>query len=462
MCRTRPHEAPRSVQMNRISAFRDGHASAVAIPHHRGALEPMWGLVLIAAILYGVSIAGAAEGPVESVTLEEALDRAQTGNPDVVTARLQIAAAEAERMAARLYPNPSFSADFNNFPVSRTTPPGLPVGQTLITSMRLDQPLVLWGKRHLRIEGAEAGLAATHDAQRDVLRQLRAAVKIAFYDSLHDDRQLEFAQKNQQRYAQIVSLNERRFHGGDISEAEFRKIQLEQLRYVGELEDAQRQVAESSQLLGRLLGSETVLTAHGDLVAPTVAITSDDLIGDAIENRPDWAALQRQRDQAELALRLARRERYPDVTVGADYTHDEFVVSGDNRNTVGVGFSLPLPLLNQNQAEIAKAEVALHEAETDIARLRLDIAQEVHNALAAFQSARRLQQTYESGYLDGAKTTVDAAEASYRIGAASLIELLDAERTYTETQTNYLDTLFALRSGLVTLERAVGKDLGSD
>jgi cobalt-zinc-cadmium efflux system outer membrane protein len=408
------------------------------------------------------SLASADEQLPESVTLPEALDLLEQQNPDTLAARLQIAQAEAERLMARRYANPTLSVDTSDIPVGRTTPPGLSVGQTIGAAVRLDQPLVLWGKRRLRIEGAEVGVAAAKGQERDVLRQLRSAVKDAFYGVLHDARLFEFTSANRERYQKIVELNERRFRSGDISEVEFRKIELENLKRLTEAEEARRSLAGRRQLLGRLIGSGQAVQATGKLSAPDVEVDDAQALNLAMENRPDLLALQRTRDQAEIALTLARRERYPDVTVGLDYTHSQFVISGDNRNSLGLGFSLPLPLLNQNQAEIAKAEIGVRQAETDLKRLRLDIAQEVRDAAEGYQSVRRLWHTFESGYLDHAKLTVDAAETSYRIGGASLLELLDAERTYTSTQTDYLDTVFAARSSFNALEKAVGKDLTNE
>ena len=417
--------------------------------------------LLSCALLCAAGASRAEEPPAERVTLGQALDLVQTQNPDTLAARLQIAEAEAERLAARLYANPNLSVDAGDIAIGRTTPPGLSVGQTIGSTVRLDQPLVLWGKRGLRIAGAEAGIATAKEQERDTVRQLRSAVKDAFFHALHDDRLLAFTTDNQQRYQQIVALNERRFHSGDISEVEFRKIELENLKYLTDAEDARRSLGESTQLLGRLIGVDHPVGPAGELTAPDVSLDGTTLISQALDNRPDLAALQRARDQADLAVQLARRERYPDVTVGADYTHSQFVVSGDNRNSIGFGFSLPLPLLNQNQGEIAKAEVALRQAETDLKRLQLDIAQEVHDALTRYESTHRLRRTFESGYLEHAKVTVSAAETSYRIGAASLLELLDAERTYTATQTDYLDTMLAARESLTALEKAIGKELTS-
>jgi outer membrane protein, heavy metal efflux system len=398
----------------------------------------------------------------DAVTLDQALQRLETQNPDTLAARLQIAQAEAERIAARLYANPTLSADADNIVVGRSTPQGLSIGQTIGSTVRLDQPLVLWGKRGLRIEGAELGIAAAKDQEQDTLRQLRSGVKDAFYHAVHDQRLVTFASENQERYQKVIALNERRFHSGDISEVEFRKVELENLKYLTDAEEARRSLSESTQLLGRLIGADHPAAPVGELAAPDLAIDASTLTSVAMENRPDLAALQRTREQAALALETARRERYPDVTLGADYTRSQFVTAGDNRNTIGFGFSVPLPVLNQNQGEIAKAEVALRQADTELARLRLDIIQDVHDALARYASAHRLRRTFEAGYLEHAKLSVDAAETSYRIGAVSLIELLDAERTYTATQTDYLDTVFAARSSLTALEKAIGKDLAAE
>jgi outer membrane protein, heavy metal efflux system len=419
------------------------------------------GFAAVAASLVFASIAAAraTESAPAALTLSEALHLLETETPDVRAARLQIADAEAERLAAQLYQNPTLATDVGNLPIGRTNPPGLSAGQTVVSAVRIDQPLVLWGKRRLRIDAANAGIAAAQAQAQDTLRLLRAALKDAFFRAVHDTQRLAFAVENQRRYQHTVELSERRFRSGDLSEADFRKIELEQLTYLTSAEDARRAVAESEQLLGRLVGRSERVAPFGPLDVPNVEIGDADLLETALDNRPDFAELQRQRERADLAVQLARRERYPDVTVGADYTNSQFTTSGDLRNSYGLGFSVPLPLLNQNQAAIAKADVAQRQTEAEIAKARLDIAQEVHDGAERYQSAQRLRAMFEQGYLERAKVVLNAAESSYRSGGASLIELLDAERTYTTTETDYLASVLAARTALTNLELALGKDL---
>lgn len=417
----------------------------------------------LAAIALAVALsAAAADSPPETVTLAQALELLESQNPDSRAAALDVADAEAERIAARLYANPTLAVDAFNLPVGRTNPPGLSASQAIGATARLDQPLSLWGKRRLRMESADAGVSAARQRQRDAMRELRAALKQAFAEALYDRRLLDFAAENQKRYQTVVDLNERRFRSGDLSEAELRKIELESLKYLSETEGARRSLAESTARLGRLVGAGRAVTAAGELAAAEVPLDRAEIRQTAMRRRPDLAALERERDRAELELRLARRERLPDVTVGADYTSSQFQIGGNLRNSVGFGFSVPLPIFNRNQAEVAKAEVALRRAENELARLRLDVEEEVSDAVTAYETAQRLRRTFESGYLERAELARHAAEASYRSGGASLIELLEAERTYAATQTEHLESIFRCRAALIEVEKATGGDLTDD
>src|SRR5262249_31555321 len=89
--------------------------------------------------------AGADDETLAHLPLQEALGRLETQTPEALAAQLQVADAEAERLQARLYQNPTLNVDTNNLPIGTTTPPGLSVGQTIGTGIRIDQPLVLWG-----------------------------------------------------------------------------------------------------------------------------------------------------------------------------------------------------------------------------------------------------------------------------------------------------------------------------
>jgi len=80
----------------------------------------------------------------------------------------------------------------------------------------------------------------------------------------------------------------------------------------------------------------------------------------------------------------------------------------------------------------------------------------VRDAYESVRSNDKIVSLYRSGYLDDAKQSRDIADFAYRHGAASLLDYLDAERTYRATQLGYRQALESYLQGLEQLREAVG------
>jgi len=171
--------------------------------------------------------------------------------------------------------------------------------------------------------------------------------------------------------------------------------------------------------------------------------------------------------QAEAALGAAQREIYPDISLGAGYTHSDFTVSGDNPNTLALSLSMPLPLFDRNQANVGRARLDIRRAENDIERLRLQIAHDVVEAVRKAQRSQTLLEVFEgapaenregsSGMVAKAETALHVAEKSYQAGALSLLELLEAQRTYLDSKAQYLRVLYDFRQAAVDVTYAAGE-----
>src|SRR5262249_39673740 len=154
----------------------------------------------------------------------------------------------------------------------------------------------------------------------------------------------------------------------------------------------------------------------------------------------------------------ARREALPDVSLGVAYTHSGFQVSGDDPNTLAVNLSLPIPIFDRNQAGVGRAELAIRRAENEASRVELIVRRDVAGAGRRVERAQALLAVYEAGgMLNRAEAALDVAEKSYRAGAISLLELLEARRTYIDTQASYLRAQHDLRQSLVDLSHSVGE-----
>lgn len=380
------------------------------------------------------------EGP--RVMLDEAVDLMRRQNPEVLAGALRVRAAAGDVRSARLLPNPTLSAGAGNLPVGRTNPGGLGVGQTVNESVGLAEEIVLPAKRGARIAAATGREAAARAERQDLDRRLVFEVRERFADLLVATEHVRLAQETLAHYQETVRVTRARAETGEIAAAEFDKIALEQRGFEKELADAETERRQAVADLLPLLGIDAAgVTPVGDLGLPAVRTDTEALIAEALDRRPDLRAATRTAEAAEAALRLARAERWPNPTVGAQYTHDAFTIAGNLANSMGVTLSMPLPVLNQNQGEIERAGAEALIARHDLQKLRLAIPQEVRTAVSRFTLAAERVRRFERAFLRQARDARQAAEVSYREGAISLLEFLEAERAFLQTERDHLDAL---------------------
>jgi cobalt-zinc-cadmium efflux system outer membrane protein len=193
---------------------------------------------------------------------------------------------------------------------------------------------------------------------------------------------------------------------------------------------------------------------------PTLAgATPESLLAEARSRRPDLAAARASVASAEAGLALARRQRLPDVAVTAGYQQEGTGQQAIQPPTATVGLSLPLPLFYRNAGEIEKAEAALHAQTIQRSKLDAQVASDVSSAFAAYQSADARVARMQSRLLDEAGRARDLVEYQYKRGAASLLEVLEAQRTYVATNAEYFHVLGDYWSSLYQLEEAIGVEI---
>lgn len=495
--------------------FGRGAVSAVALALAlRMAPLPDGAGVRPAAAADDLARAAVAAAPVSAaagreMTVEEAVTIALARNREVIAAKMEIEAAELDVVAARVYPNPTLQYAVGNLVIGNANPqagmmpihPGV-FGQA-VQSLGIGEILDVWSKRAARTRAAERGVEQRRYLTEDALREVVHAVRSAFADVLRAQSERDMAREVAARYAETARLSQARFRAGDIAESELRRIELEGLRYGNAVIDADLQLDLGRQRLATLLGlgpNGAALPAER-LAEPAERITFDlpRLVAAALERRPDLKAAGAARGAGNARLAAAEREVYPDLTLGATYTHSSFTISGDNPNSLGLSLSLPLPLFDRNQANIGHARLDIRRAENDVLRLRLGVEADVSEAVRRGERARTLLAVFErpasngstggiatpaspalaprpapppaaapgakagapttdpGGMLARAETALRVAEKSYRAGASSLLELLDAQRSYLDTRAQYVRALDDFRQAAIDVAHAVGE-----
>jgi len=205
--------------------------------------------------------------------------------------------------------------------------------------------------------------------------------------------------------------------------------------------------------LREFLGYNTVpanYDVEGDLTYQPLQLNRDDLLLKALKNRPDLLAARQGVQAAESQYALAKANGKVDVTGALTYTHVA------DLSAMGVTVSLPLPIFDRNQGEIARTRYAMTAAQETAYAASDIVLTDVNSAYESFRGNQEVVNLYTGGYLKQAQDSRDISEYAYRRGAASLLDFLDAERSYRATQVAYRQALASYLIAVEQLKEAVG------
>jgi outer membrane protein, heavy metal efflux system len=397
--------------------------------------------------------ASSVQGPVK-ITLDDAIQMALAHNHALLAARTTIQQSESEEVTANLRPNPVFFTDWDYLPLFA---PGEQNSTYLHDSTEADMGLGYLfergGKRHYRFEAAKDQTAVTRSLVADNERSLTFEVASAYTGVELAESALDLAQQDLKSFQNTVDISQDRYKAGDISEDDYLKIKLQMLQFQTDASQAQLAKVQALSDLRQLLGYESV-PADYDVAGPfeyqPVAGNLEDLQMKALATRPDLRAAQQGVVAANSQLQLQKANGKQDVTLQANYTH----VNGIN--AASFYGSIPLPIFNRNQGEIGRARYAITQAQEQEKFTSDQVLTDVKDAYEGLRTNDQVIQLYRSGYLDEARQDRDISEYAYRRGAASLLDFLDAERSYRATQLAYRQALASYLLSLEQLREAVG------
>ncbi len=395
----------------------------------------------------------AASAEVLALTVDEAMALFLSRNLDLLMAQYGIDSAKGLEVTAKLFPNPTVSVDVTG---SMTQS----FGQVGVLAFRIDQLFELAGKRGYRQESTRYGVQSAEAAFADAVRTLGFAVKDAFYHVLQAKQKLDLAKQNSSNFAEVVKINDIRFKKGVIPEVDLIKLRVQLVDFQNQVITATHDYLMAQNILKGLLvvRPHVELSLKGELEYKPQELALDVLKTDALISRPDVLAKTRNVSQKDANLKLARAFRVPDVTVGAD----ALAQGPQGPNTphgYGFGLSVPLPLFNRNQGGIIQAEADLKAAQTDFDKTRLLVEIDVENAYRDFTQTQMLLQAYSGGVVNDAKEAKDIATKAYQRGGTTILDVLDAFRTFNATMQGYIDALYAYQRSLLEIDAAVGREV---
>ena len=418
--------------------------------------------VLLGVLLAPMAFSQVVRGPVR-ITLDEAVQMALQHNHNMLAMMTTIQQSQAEEITQNLRPNPALFADWEYLPLgspSHQNPnlyPGVSTPDYLNNNTEGDIGLSYLiergGKRHDRLQAQKDITAQTRSLVADNGRGLTFQVATLFFNAQLAESTLELAEKDVKSFQQTVDISEAQYKAGGLSENDYLMIKLQLLQFESDVEQAQLARVQSLSDLRQLLGYESVSEDY-DVVSSfeyqPVKVNLEDLQLKALQNRPDLRAAQQGVTAANSQLVLQKAIGKQDVTVQGNYSH----VNGISAATF-YG-SIPLPIFNRNQGEIARARFAITQADEQEKATNGQALTDVYDAYQGLRSNDKVVLLYISKYLDVATRSRDISEYAYHRGGASLLVFLDAERNYRATQLAYRQALASYLLALEQLREAVG------
>ncbi|HEV2395759.1 MAG TPA: TolC family protein [Candidatus Sulfotelmatobacter sp.] len=408
----------------------------------------------IATVLVSFAVLGVAhaQAPVR-ITLDQAIDLAIAHNHTLKATQTQIQQNQAQEITANLRPNPNLTADTLFFPIEPQNFNSAIISNVTEFDVGVSYLFERGGKRHRRLEAARDVTGQTRYQVSDAERALMFNTAQQFITVQLAESNLELANQDLASFQQTVDIAQAQYKAGAISEGDLLKITVQLLQFQTDVSAAKVAKAQALATLREFLGYNAVpanYDVEGNLAYQPLQLNRDDLLARALQNRPDLLAANQGLRAAHSQYALAKANGKVDVTGALTYSHVA------DENTLGVTVSLPLPIFDRNQGEIARTRYAMTAAQETAFAASDTVLTDVNSAYEAFNGNQEVVNLYAGGYLKQAQDSRDISEYAYHRGAASLLDFLDAERSYRATELAYRQALANYLIGVEQLKEAVG------
>lgn len=396
------------------------------------------GLISILALLTSPLFAATAQ----MLTMDQALETAFANNPDLAAAQWETGIAQGERQQAGLIPNPEVSWEAEDTRRNSRT-----------TTVMINQPIELGGKRGARIEVASRAQDAAGIELERKRNVLRADVIQAFYSSSTAQQRLLLSRQSLELAERGLRVAQGRIKSGKSSPVEGTRaeVQLSEVRL--ELRRAERDEASAYQRLAQVMGAPLpAFVSVGDPGRSMPTVPDSSLLLNRIGETAELRLAKLQIDQREASLGLEKAQRIPDLTVsiGSQYNERE-------RERVNVvGLSMPIPLFNRNQGNVLAAARRTDQARDLRNASELRLRTDIQTTLDQWMTANTEVASFNQTILPAAQSAVDTATRGFEMGKFNFLDVLDAQRTLISARTQYIQAIAEATDAWVRIERIFG------
>jgi cobalt-zinc-cadmium efflux system outer membrane protein len=388
------------------------------MPHH---IVPS---ALAIATLMIVPTASAQTPASDTLRLSVAVATARALNPTVTAARLRADAALERIPQAGVWSDPQLTLGLMNRPLG-----GFGAGERMtMNQVQLSQAIPWPGKRGQARQQAEHLAQAEAEDAAEVELTLVGRVTARYVEVAAIDRTITIMARTRELLREFFEVTRSRYAVGESPQQDLLQAQVAVARMTEEITVMEQSRIAAAARLNALLGGDDP-TSIGALELPAIGdapLSLDSLMARAVANRPAFRSANERQLAAGAAVRAAKLEMRPDITVALGYgQRPQF----DDMASLMVGFSLPLRA-GSRQRPLRREMEAMEAAKTaDLHELHTETLADLTAARAEVDRARRLSDLYASAILPQARASVEAALSAYRVGQVDYMTLVENEMT---------------------------------
>lgn len=377
-----------------------------------------------------------------ALSLAAALELAMRASPDIAVAAREVDALEGSLRQAGIIPNPTLGASAEDTRQATRT-----------TTVQLNVPIELGGKRAARITAAERGRDAAAIELTGKRAEVRAIVVAAFYDLVTAQERYRLALASVELAKRATNAASKRVLAGKVSPVEETRAQVAEANVRAELALAASEVQGTRRRLAATWGSSNPRFERAvDQAEALPALPDLDDLTQQLQQAPGLARARIEVDRRQALARVERSRQMPDVTLSLGAKRDEQL----GRNQAIFGISIPLPLFDRNQGNVLESLRRTDKARDELAATEVRLHTGLALAHGRLGVARQEAELLRQEILPGAQSAYDATTKGFELGKFSFLEVLDAQRTFFQAKSQYLRALSDTHRAAADIDRLVG------
>ncbi len=414
-------------------------------------------IAAVVSIAFLVTVANA-QAP---LTWQEIKGRFEASNPTLKAAQAAIEESRANETTAYLRPNPNFAVAADGFQIA----PNQGVWQPLSGVMETPSFSYLHERQHkreLRRDSARQTTAVTQSQYSDQERSLLFSLRNAFVQVLQAKAVLQNARENLEYWDHELEVNRNRYKAGALALVDLNRLEVQRIQFESDLETATVNLRTAKIQILTLLNERTPIEQF-DVTGPFDFADTlrplDEYRNAAIESRPDLKAAAQNVELAKINHQLAVANGSMDPTFSIWYSHNPSFNNPFANETMGGSISIPLRIFDRNQGEKARTQLDIGRNETLRDAAQALVFSDVDSAYYTMVQTLNLLRPYKAKYLPLATDVRDRVAFAYKNGGSSLLDYLDAEKSYRDTRLAYFNLIGSYLTAAAQMNLAVAREV---